>query len=75
MNSSQNPFAGNTYVTGVQTTATAPAPPPQGPAAITPLSPPSLAMEGQTPIIKIEQARYGTGKPKRIVIKGKILRG
>ncbi len=64
----QNPFAGNTYVQGSSSTS-----------ASTVFSPDKQQAKLQPNVVGtsdeefvVEQSRYGSGKPRRVVIKGKI---
>jgi hypothetical protein len=75
MTNSKKPFEGSDYVTGTQTNATTSTPPQSDQFLIGLNRSAELVMEGRPPTIKIEQSKYGTGKPHRLLVKGKILNG
>ena len=67
----KSPFAGNTYIQGASSTSAAP--PVIGENDAVKLQP----QEGGTfneGFVVVEQSRYGSGKPRRIIVRGKLSR-
>jgi hypothetical protein len=64
----KSPFAGNTYLQGSSSTpVSTPVVGDKDPAKLQP-----EAVETSNESFVIEQSRYGSGKPRRIIVRGKI---
>lgn len=75
MPNSKDPFSNNSYVTSQSTQAV-------GTASVLELERAGESISNTTSeastdqgIVRVDQSRYGTGKPRRIVLRGKIARG
>ena len=75
MPNSNDPFSNNSYVTSQSTQAV-------GTASVLELERAGESISNTTSeastdqgIVRVDQSRYGTGKPRRIVLRGKIARG
>jgi hypothetical protein len=71
MSDSLEPFADSSYIKGSQTYAVGPVPLTQ---ATSPHGVTAQSIMSSNLVVSIEQEIYGTGKPRRVITRGQIIR-